>query len=700
MKVPQYEQTQSLRPLPQNNLGVSAGPDAFGASIAGGIDDIGKLAASIDQKRQEASDWELTNDLQNIRMGVAKEKTELDIGVKNGEYNSIQAQDEWEKRRSAIFQNRPQFPNARPESIQRYQVAVSLLEQESNISMLPLFDAAADRDNALVFSSANTNAEKQMSELSPDKTERLIDAYTNSNEFNAAGVRVYGSKWNDYKTQFKSGVAVKNAWHVMQGETTLEGLDKLYGDVSEDKLSFKNLTADNKIDVLGSISRKRGQLENQIKQEQEKRNTEAENWLKGYEGNIFSSLLLEPSYVESGRQLTKGTPFEQEFNFLSGIEKAVPAFNALSITAQGQHISEMNNSLRNTPSATASEDRRRFEFFEKLYGYNKKMYKNSPMEYNAMRSGTQLKQIQNMNIFLGDASQFTGTLRERFTLSNEKQVFTDTEIADYKNKSLNWTDDQHVKAFGNISAVFGNTPNGYAIAMDQLSNGDNALLGAGMVYKTKTTIDKSTGATSEVVAKQILEGNRLIKNKQITMPDNKDFESAFNSTYASVYNSPTMGKSMQAHLESAKALYASWAATEGKQETEIDNKLFAKAMRYTGGEPIKINGSNVMVPLGMDADDVKNRIVYTLNSYAQNGIMPDKYKNDFGTHSLNSKYSTIQSGEGKYILTYLGKPVPSTKGGFVEVNIYKPAPTPNSGIIKGVNVNNKNNQMRNVRFGQ
>ena len=187
--------------------------------------------------------------------------------------------------------------------------------------------------------------------------------------------------------------------------------------------------------------------------------------------------MISPEYVEQGRALVQGTAHENEFKFLQGMQTAAVDFNKLSIIDQGQHLSAMNNKMRNTPSSDASGDRRRYEFFERMYEYNKKMYEDSPMEYNAMRSGEQLKQIPNMAIFTGDASQFAGTLRDRFALSSGRQVFTPYEIEDFQKIAKNMDDNQLSKVFGNLSAVFSNNSDGYAIAMKQLSNGDNALWG-------------------------------------------------------------------------------------------------------------------------------------------------------------------------------------------------------------------------------
>ena len=223
------------------------------------------------------------------------------------------------------------------------------------------------------------------------------------------------------------------------------------------------------------------------------------------------------------------------------------------------------------------------------------------------------------------------------------------------------------------------------------------LCGGWNNIQAKTVVDKDTGANTETISKQVIEGNRLIKNKQITMPPNNEFEAAFNSVYANAYNSPALGSAMQAHFESAKALYASLAASQGKQENIVDSKLFAKAMKYTGGEPVKINGSYLMVPLGMDADDFKNRLIYTVNDYANRGLIYDKYKNAFDGSSLKAGYSFIQSGEGRYVLTVGGSAVPAKNGGFIEVNVFKSSPTPTNKKITGSN--NAGGKQRSVRFG-
>ena len=697
MKVPVYEQQQRLQQLPINPLKVQAGPDAFGSSVASGVGTLANAALKIREMQDQNASWEMSNDLAVRKSELDRLRVDLNLQNREGKIDSVQMAQLWDEGSKGILERESTFTSGNHESYAKYQASKNLMGEEYKTSMMPDLYKASVTDRSITFTKALNNFEKQISELPPEQAKLAIDAFFDSEQTREFAYPVYQGNWEKEKINLKNGIAKRNAFHLADKVNDIEQIQRYRGMVENNEGSFGDVTADGKIDLLNFFDRKEAQLLEAERRERERLNKEAENWLKDYEKNIFSSLLISPEYVEQGRALVQGTLHENEFKFLQGLQSASVEFNKLSILDQGQHLSTMNNKMRNTPSGDASGDRRRFEFFERMYEYNKKMYEDSPMEYNAMRANVQLKQIPNMGIFTGDASQFAGTLRDRFTLSNNRQVFTPYEVENFQKIAKNMDDNQLSKVFGNLAATFSNNSEGYAIAMKELSNGDNALLGAGMVYKAKTVVDRDTGATSENVAKQIIEGNRLIKNKQITMPPNNEFETAFNSVHANAYNSPALGTAMQAHFESAKALYASFASSQGKQENIIDGKLFAKAMKYTGGEPVKINGSYLMAPLGMDADDFKNRLIYTVNDYSNRGLIYDKYKDAFDGSNLKAGYSFIQSGEGRYILTVGGSAVPAKNGGFVEVNVFKSSPIPTKKKI--TDINNAGSKQRNVRFG-
>ena len=697
MKVPVYEQQQQLRPLPVNQLGAHAGPDAFGASIAHGVGALTNAALKIREIQDQNASWEMSNDLATRKAEMDRLRVDLNLQNREGKIDSIQMAQLWDDGARGILERESTFTAGNPEAFAKYQASKNLMGEEYKTSMMPDLYKASVTDRSITFTKALTILEKLISELPPEQAKLAIDAFFDSEQTRGFAFPIYGANWEKEKINLKNGIAKRNAFYLADKVNDIEQIQQYRSMVENNVGSFGDVTADGKIDLLNFFDKKEAQLLEAQKQERERLGKEAENWLKDYEKNIFSSLLISPEYVEQGRALVQGTAHENEFKFLQGLQTAAVEFNKLSILDQGQHLSAMNNKMRNTPSGDASGDRRRYEFFERMYKYNKEMHDQSPMEYNAMRSNTQLKQIPSMGVFVGDASQFSGTLRDRFALSGGRQVFTPYEVEDFQKIAKNMDDNQLSKVFGNLSAVFSNNSEGYAIAMRQLSNGDNALLGAGIVYKAKTVIDKGTGATTETVSKQIIEGNRLIKNNQITLPQNSEFETAFNSVYAKAYNSPALGTVKQAHFESAKALYASLAASQGKQDDVIDGKLFAKAMKYTGGEPVKINGSYLTAPFGMDVDDFKNRLIYTVHDYANRGLIYDKHKDAFNGSSLKAGYSFIQSGEGRYVLTVGGSAVPSKNGGFVEVNIFKSSPLPAGKTVKDSG-NGKSNQ-RNVRFG-
>ena len=112
---------------------------------------------------------------------------------------------------------------------------------------------------------------------------------------------------------------------------------------------------------------------------------------------------------------------------------------------------------------------------------------------------------------------------------------------------------------------------------------------------------------SQVTVSKIAEGQTLLRENKDLAPDKATFQAQFDDMMQNAYE--FMPQERAAHMESARALYAKMAMSEGKLDgLQTDLMESAIRMSITGSDDTEIgilerDGGNLLLPAGMKADE-------------------------------------------------------------------------------------------------
>ena len=667
-KVPSYQTTERLNPLPNAQIGQQATPDMFGASVAAkGADIFAKITADIQQKREESSMLDANIDLEKKRSMVAEQQTNLFLRNQNGEISSEQMQAEWAEYDNEVFKPGVDMTKLNGQMQQRYSASLENMRRDSNVQMLKGINAAATVDLNNKTDTGNNNFLRQASEMNFEQAFAATENYTGSEEWNRLNVRLQGVNAEKFKIQYKANIGINNGRYLIGAMETLEQADTLYGAVKEDKGSFVYLTGDNKETMLSSILGKRNQIENRIKQAQEKKNKEIEKMLSDFDGDVYTGFPISLDKIQTIENVVKGTEHEQAFKEQKGLYTFSQEYQGKSPEEQSAIYNNLLVQAKNTPTGDPKGVKKKIDFINRLNEESTKLRNDNPLAYIDIKTGQQPDYL-NPATLLGDGSQISLQLKDRAMRSNNNQIFRPEEVEIFKQQLPKYSNEQKLNIFGNLSKTFSGNPAALNKAMTQLGSDDPIMAMAGMLYGKDVVYGDNLN--SKEVSRMVLSGQESLKKKEIKMPTEKDFNDYFSSSYGKVYRG--VGNVASVHYDSAKALYASMSVKDGDYNGDFNSARWKKALAATGGEISSIGSSNVIVPIGMGKDVFEDRIVSTANHMAANGGVSDKYKNEFKYNKLPSGLSLEQISETRYTLNVGLTPLTDNKGQRVIIDVMKP----------------------------
>lgn len=668
MKVPSYQTTERLNPLPNAPIGQQVSPDMFGASVvAKGMDVFAKITADIQQKREESSMLDANIDLEKKRSMVAEQQTNLFLRNQNGEISSEQMQAEWAEYDNEVFKPGVDMTKLNGQMQQRYSASLENMRRDSNVQMLKGINAAATVDLNNKTDTDNNNFLRQASEMNFEQAFAATENYTGSEEWNRLNVRLQGVNAEKFKIQYKANIGINNGRYLIGAMETLEQADTLYGAVKEDKGSFVYLTGDNKETMLSSILGKRNQIENRIKQAQEKKNKEIEKMLSDFDGDVYTGFPISLDKIQTIENVVKGTEHEQAFKEQKGLYTFSQEYQGKSPEEQSAIYNNLLVQAKNTPTGDPKGVKKKIDFINRLNEESTKLRNDNPLAYIDIKTGQQPDYL-NPATLLGDGSQISLQLKDRAMRSNNNQIFRPEEVEIFKQQLPKYSNEQKLNIFGNLSKTFSGNPAALNKAMTQLGSDDPIMAMAGMLYGKDVVYGDNLN--SKEVSRMVLSGQESLKKKEIKMPTEKDFNDYFSSSYGKVYRG--VGNVASVHYDSAKALYASMSVKDGDYNGDFNSARWKKALAATGGEISSIGSSNVIVPIGMGKDVFEDRIVSTANHMAANGGVSDKYKNEFKYNKLPSGLSLEQISETRYTLNVGLTPLTDNKGQRVIIDVMKP----------------------------
>ena len=667
-KVPSYQTTEKLNPLPNAQIGQQATPDMFGASVAAkGADIFAKITADIQQKREETAMFGANSNLESKRSRFNEAATLATLDSKNGKITSEQLQERIAKESDEIFKIDIDLSRLPAHGQEKYITQLENLKRDSGVQLLKTIDAAATVDRNNVKDAADNNFLRQASEANYEQAFTWAENYTGTKEWNEANFSIHGANAEKYKIQYKANIGINNGKYLIEAMGTLEQADMMLEAVREDKGSFGYLTADNKESMASDINRKRNQIEARIKQEQEKKNKEIEKMLSDFDGDVYTGFPISLDKIQTIENVVKGTEHEQAFKEQKGMYTFSQEYQGKSPEEQSAIYNNLLVQAKNTPTGDPKGVKKKIDFINRLNEESTKLRNDNPLAYIDIKTGQQPDYL-NPATLLGDGSQISLQLKDRAMRSNNNQIFRPEEVEIFKQQLPKYSNEQKLNIFGNLSKTFSGNPAALNKAMTQLGSDDPIMAMAGMLYGKDVVYGDNLN--SKEVSRMVLSGQESLKKKEIKMPTEKDFSDYFSSSYGKVYRG--VGNVASVHYDSAKALYASMSVKDGDYNGDFNSARWKKALAATGGEISSIGSSNVIVPIGMSKDVFEDRIASTANHMAANGGVSDKYKNEFKYNKLPSGLSLEQISETRYTLNVGLTPLTDNKGQRVIIDVMKP----------------------------
>ena len=649
-------------PTPSQQKNVPSVQDASFQAQANLFGVIGNIAQKHKQEQDDITKLKMAAELQERELSTNDMTTKLARDVRNGVLPAASALSEFMDRTSLLREKPKEYDNW-PKPLQmQFDMKSSAIGRNGLERIYSIEDAGLRTEQANALSVFNENLIKQASfTQTPEQFHQLM-AVLDTPDMQKLYVGSYQGNASKAKEGLinKSGLMVFN--YKFSGAQSAEQIN-----AELETLPQYNLNGETTQRIYLDAQSRIVQLERQEQARLKELENKATQAGKDIEDSIFSGYRLSPQAWEDYYNLVKGTVYEAQYNEKKGLEGFVLDYQKK--TPEQQSI--IHNQLVIAAKGATHDDpkgvRKRLQAIERFQEESAKRMATDPRLHKDMQLGRQSNYIDPTQI-LSNPSKFVDELKRRQTDDvGSDRVFYSDEINMFKPVIDKANADQKSAIYSALFNAFQSNPKMYTQALIELGADDKVFTMAGVLYSKQPYISKD-------VPINILKGQQALKDKNYSFAKEQDYKDQFNSDYASVYKNSPSGYSQ--HYDTAKAYYAFLATNSGDYTGEFNKDLWSKAVKATGGEIAKINGSSVMAPIGMPVDVFEERIVNTANYLAKTGVIGNAWKNDFKGNRLPSGYSIEQTSETKFTLTLGVSPVTDNNYNPVIIDVLKPGPRP------------------------
>ena len=623
---------------------------------------IGNIAQKYNQERDDLTKLKVAAELQERELSTNDMTTKLERDVRNGVLPAASALSEFSNRTSLLREKPKDYDNW-PKALQmQFDMKSSAIGRNGLERIYAIEDAGLRTEQANAVSVYNENLIKQASfTQTPEQFHQLM-AVLDTPDMQ----RIFHSNYQGNAAIAKEDLINKSGQMVFNYKFSgAQSAEQINAEL--ETLPQYNLNGETTQRIYLDAQSRIVQLERQEQARLKELENKAIQAGKDIEDSIFSGYRLSPQAWDDYYNLVKGTVYEAQYNEKKAIEGFVLDFQKKTPEQQAiihnQQVIAAKGATHDDPKGV----RRRLQAIERFQEESAKRKATDPRLDSDMKLGRQPSYIDPTQ-FLSDPGKFVDELKRRQTDAiGSDRVFYSDEINMIKPIIDKANADQKSAIYSALYSAFQSNPKMYTQALIELGADDKVFTMAGVLYSKQPYVSKD-------VPINILRGQQALKDKNYSFSKEQDYKDQFNSDYASVYKNSPSGYSQ--HYDTAKAYYAYLATSSGDYSGEFNKDLWKKAVKATGGEVVKINGSSVMAPIGMPPDVFEERIVNTANHMAKTGSIGDVWKTDFKGNRLPSGYAIEQLTETKFALTLGVNPVTDNNHNRVVIDVLKPGPRP------------------------
>lgn len=488
----------------------------------------------------------------------------------------------------------------------------------------------------------------------PGANVEQINARMDAEDVDTAGRLAFGEAWGKKKQDFKDDNWTTHATQrVIESRESLGSLQKVEHDLTaEDGFYAKKLDPEKRNQLLNTVSGRIFQVKEHQQRQAEMREMKAERILTQMDRQAATGVPPTPADQQRWKSALTGTSAAGEFNTrmqemtqVQGLLRQPPAVAQQFIDQQRQQMQSKGASV----AEQANLDR-----LQTAVTNNTKMMRETPLVFNAMRTGADVAPLDVSGIASPEGQQKLGEqIAERFDVVNSvrKAYGPDVNRNPWKPEEqvmlsslIKQADDStKLQLFG---AIAGSSPSGadFSAAIKPLVADDPIVTLAGMAQ-----FRGLKGADGTDVPRTLLAGAKVLNDKSVPLPKDKFFREAFDE-HAGASLTPGTPQREQAYL-AFKSLYAGTAASKGLKYDEgddLDSKTSQAAFDMATGGVAERAGARVIKPYGMDDDAFNKSVDMQIEGMAKNSKIPVSQLEDM-------PLSPVPGKEGSYYLLNAGR---------------------------------------------
>lgn len=481
-----------------------------------------------------------------------------------------------------------------------------------------------------------------------------INARMDAEDIDVAGRLAFGETWASKKQEFKDGNWTTHATQrVIESRESIGSLQKLEHDLTaEDGFYAKKLDPEKRNQLLNTVSGRIFQVKEHQQRQAEMREMKAERILTQMDRQAATGVPPTPADQQRWKSALSGTSAAGEFNTRMQEMTQVQTLLRQPPAVAQQFIDHQRQQMQSKGASVAEQAN--LDRLQRAVDSNTKMMRETPLVFNAMRTGADVAPLDVSGITSTEGQQKLGEqIAERFDVVNSvrKAYGPDVNRNPWKPEEqvmlsslIKQADDStKLQLFG---AIAGSSPSGadYAAAIKPLVADDPIVTLAGMAQ-----FRGLKGADGTDVPRTLLSGAKVLTDKSVPLPKDNFFRQAFDE-HAGASLVPGTPQREQAYL-AFKSLYAGTAASKGLKYDEgddLDSKTSQAAFDMATGGVAERAGARVIKPYGMDDDTFNKSVDMQIEGMAKNSKLPVSQLEDMPLAPVPGK-------EGSYYLMNAGR---------------------------------------------
>lgn len=481
-----------------------------------------------------------------------------------------------------------------------------------------------------------------------------INARMDAEDIDVAGHLAFGEAWTSKKQEFKDNNWTTHATQrVIEARESVGSLQKLEHDLTaEDGFYARKLDPEKRNQLLNTVSGRIFQVKEHQQRQAEMREMKAERALTQMDRQAATGVPPTPADQQRWKSLVSGTSVAGEFNTRMQEMTQVQTLLRQPPAVAQQFIDQQRQQMQANGGSVAQQAN--LNRLQSAVDNNIKMMRETPLVFNAMRTGSDVAPLDVTGIATPEGQQKLGEqIADRFDVVNAVRKAYGPEV----NRNP-WKPEEQVMLSSLIKqaddgtklqllgAIAKSSPSGadYAAAIKPIAGDDPIVTLAGMAQ-----FRKLKGADGTDVPRTLLAGAKVLADKSVPLPKDKFFREAFDE-HAGASLVPGTPQREQAYL-AFKSLYAGTAASKGLKYDEgddLDKKTAQAAFDMATGGVAERAGARVIKPYGMDDDTFNKSVDMQLEGMAKNSKIPVSQLEDMPMMPVPGK-------EGMYYLLNAGR---------------------------------------------